>query len=61
LSKPGRKKYWTKDIPAKRIGTIEEIAQGVLFLSRDDVGNFMVGAVVAIDGGHSLLLHGMEV
>jgi NAD(P)-dependent dehydrogenase (short-subunit alcohol dehydrogenase family) len=61
LSKPGRRKYWSNDIPAKRIGTIEEIAQGVLFLSRDDVGKFMVGAVLAIDGGHSLLLHGMEV
>jgi glucose 1-dehydrogenase len=60
LSKPGRKKYWMKDIPARKIGTVEEIAQGVLFLSRDDVGEFMVGAVLAIDGGHSLLLHGME-
>jgi NAD(P)-dependent dehydrogenase (short-subunit alcohol dehydrogenase family) len=61
LKKPGRKKYWTEHIPAKRIGTIEDIAQGALFLSRDDVGEFMVGAVVAIDGGHSLVLHGMEV
>jgi NAD(P)-dependent dehydrogenase (short-subunit alcohol dehydrogenase family) len=61
LSKPGRKEFWTNDIPAKRIGTVEDIAQVVLFLSRDDVGKFMVGAVVAVDGGHSLLLHGMEV
>jgi NAD(P)-dependent dehydrogenase (short-subunit alcohol dehydrogenase family) len=61
LNKPGRRNYWTAHIPAKRIGTPEDIAQAALFLSRDDVGSFMAGAVIAIDGGHSLVLHGMEV
>lgn len=61
LSRPGRKAFWTNDIPAKRIGSIDEIAQAALFLSRDDVGNFTVGTVLSVDGGHSLVLHGMEV
>lgn len=61
LDRPGRRAFWTNDIPAKRIGTVEDIAQGVLFLSRPDAGKFMVGAVLDIDGGHSLVLHGMEV
>jgi NAD(P)-dependent dehydrogenase (short-subunit alcohol dehydrogenase family) len=57
LDKPDRLDYWLERIPAHRIGTIDEIAHAALFLSRDDVGDFTVGATLAIDGGQSLL-HG---
>ena len=37
-------------IPMGRIGTAEEIARAVLFLSTDD-SSFMTGAALVIDGG----------
>lgn len=47
------KKNFENNIPQKRIGSVEEIAQGILFLAIDDV-KFMTGSVVTIDGGASL-------
>jgi NAD(P)-dependent dehydrogenase (short-subunit alcohol dehydrogenase family) len=59
LDQPERLEYWLSHIPAHRIGTIEELAQATLFLARDDVGNFTVGANLTIDGGAGLLMDGM--
>lgn len=59
LDKPERLQYWLEHIPAHRIGTIEDLAQAALFLARDDVGNFTVGANLTIDGGAGLLMDGM--
>lgn len=60
IDQPERKEYWLKHIPAGRIATIEEIARATLFLARDDVSNFIVGATLVIDGGASILMNGMD-
>lgn len=60
LPKEGRRAYWTAHIPAAKIGSVEEVAQGVLFLCRSDLG-FTVGTRLVMDGVHSLVLHGMGV
>lgn len=41
------------DTPLRRVGTPEEIAQAIVFLSSGDA-SFITGAVLVIDGGHSL-------
>lgn len=38
--------------PAKRMGTPEDIANGIVFLSSDDC-SFMTGAVLFVDGGYN--------
>ena len=41
-------------VPLKRVGTPEEIAQTIVFLSSDK-GSFMTGATIAVDGGKTAL------
>ena len=40
-----------KDIPAQRIGSPEDVAGTVLFLS-SRAGAYVSGATIALDGGH---------
>ena len=42
-----------RQIPAGRLGTPEEIAKLVLFLS-NDTGDYINGQVITIDGGFTL-------
>lgn len=60
LDQPDRLEYWLEHIPAHRIATIEEIANAALFLARDDISNFIVGATLVMDGGASILMNGMN-
>ncbi len=60
LEQPERKEYWLNHIPARRIATVEEIARGALFLARDDISSFIVGATLVMDGGASILMNGMD-
>ena len=47
----GAKEYMANQlIPAKRLGTAEEIAEGFLFLA-SDASKYMLGAEVVMDGG----------
>jgi NAD(P)-dependent dehydrogenase (short-subunit alcohol dehydrogenase family) len=41
---------WLDDIPLKRLGAAEEVAQVVLFLC-SDASSYMTGTIVAVDGG----------
>jgi NAD(P)-dependent dehydrogenase (short-subunit alcohol dehydrogenase family) len=41
---------WASSIPARRMGTPEEIADGVAFLASDGAG-YLHGAVLMVDGG----------
>jgi NAD(P)-dependent dehydrogenase (short-subunit alcohol dehydrogenase family) len=36
--------------PIGRLGTVTDIANGIVFLASDDAG-FMTGAALAVDGG----------
>lgn len=60
LEDPQKKEYWLEHIPSHSIGTIDEIARVALFLAREDVASFMVGASIVVDGGASLLMNGMN-
>lgn len=51
----GVKSYIETDVPMKRFGTPEEIADFVVFLSSGRAG-FITGAVVSVDGGQSTAL-----
>ncbi len=47
----------TEKTPMKRLGTVEEVADGVYFLSSDQA-TYITGTVLVIDGGH--LANGSE-
>ncbi len=46
----GIKDYMASIIPAKRLGTASEIANGFLFLACDD-SKYMLGSEIVMDGG----------
>jgi len=48
----GMKAYMADITPIKRLGTVEEIAEGFLYLASDD-SKFMVGGDLVLDGGFS--------
>jgi NAD(P)-dependent dehydrogenase (short-subunit alcohol dehydrogenase family) len=48
----GFKAYMTSIVPAKRLGNVEEIAEGFLYLASDD-SKYMVGGDLVLDGGFS--------
>ena len=47
---PDRLKYWDDNTPLGRYGTVEDIANGVLFLASDE-SSYMTGSELVIDGG----------
>jgi 3-oxoacyl-[acyl-carrier protein] reductase len=49
LAEETRKEYLGR-IPANRFGSVEEVAQAVLWLAGDDAG-YISGAVIPVDGG----------
>lgn len=48
----GMKTYMADITPIKRLGNVEEIAEGFLYLASDD-SKFMVGGDLVLDGGFS--------
>ncbi|PJJ80155.1 SDR family oxidoreductase [Mucilaginibacter auburnensis] len=48
----GMKDYMASIVPAKRLGNVEEIAEGYLYLASDD-SKYMVGGDLVLDGGFS--------
>jgi NAD(P)-dependent dehydrogenase (short-subunit alcohol dehydrogenase family) len=48
----GMKAYMADITPAKRLGNVEEIAEGFLYLASDD-SRFMIGGDLVLDGGFS--------
>ncbi|MFL9830299.1 SDR family oxidoreductase [Flavobacterium sp. ARAG 55.4] len=50
----GTKNHLASGIPAKRLGTSEEIAAGFLYLASDD-SKFMIGGELLLDGGAATL------
>ena len=48
----GIKAYMAEITPVKRLGNVEEIAEGFLYLASDD-SSFMVGGDLVLDGGFS--------
>lgn len=48
----GMKAYMADITPIKRLGNVEEIAEGFLYLASDD-SSFMVGGDLVLDGGFS--------
>lgn len=49
-----KKEYLASTIPAKRLGTSEEMAEGFLYLASDD-SKFMIGGELLLDGGAATL------
>ena len=47
---PERLKYWDDNTPLGRYGTVDDIANGVLFLASDE-SSYMTGSELVIDGG----------
>ena len=41
-----------EDLPIGRVGTVDEIANTVLFLASDE-SSFMTGATLIVDGGNT--------
>jgi NAD(P)-dependent dehydrogenase (short-subunit alcohol dehydrogenase family) len=50
----GVKAYMSSLMPAKRLATVEEMAEGYLYLASDD-SKYMIGGEVLLDGGFSTL------
>ena len=50
LADPERRHFYDNNIPLGRFGTVDDIANGVLFLASDD-SSFVTGSEVVIDGG----------
>ena len=50
----GSKAYFASTIPVKRLGNVEEIAEGFLYLASDD-SKYMLGGELLLDGGFSTL------
>ncbi|WP_348797518.1 SDR family oxidoreductase [Flavobacterium adhaerens] len=48
------KAHFASTIPAKRVGTSEEMAEGFLYLASDD-SKFMIGGELLLDGGAATL------
>ncbi|WP_295652023.1 SDR family oxidoreductase [uncultured Mucilaginibacter sp.] len=48
----GMKEYMASITPVKRLGNVEEIAEGFLYLASDD-SKYMVGGDLVLDGGFS--------
>ena len=46
----GAKAYFASAAPAKRLGTVEEMAAGFLYLASDD-SRYMIGGELVLDGG----------
>lgn len=51
LKKENESLNLTEKTPMKRLGTVEEVANGVYFLSSDQA-SYITGTVLVIDGGH---------
>ena len=47
---PERLKYWDDNTPVGRYGTVDDIANGVIFLASDE-SSYMTGSELVIDGG----------
>lgn len=47
----GLNDYLTNQIPLKKMGTAEDVAKLVIYLSDDTVSSFMTGTEIVIDGG----------
>ena len=50
LADPERRRFYDENIPLGRLGTVDDIANGVLFLASDD-SSFVTGSELVIDGG----------
>ena len=46
----GIKQYLASGVPLKRLGTIDEMAKGFLYLASDD-SSFMLAGEIVLDGG----------
>ena len=44
------KKAWIEDIPLKRVGTVQDVANTVLYLS-SDLSSYVTGQVISVCGG----------
>jgi NAD(P)-dependent dehydrogenase (short-subunit alcohol dehydrogenase family) len=47
----GLNDYLISQIPLKKMGTAEDVATLVVYLSDDNVSSFMTGTEIVIDGG----------
>ena len=50
MSQPGVRDQRIAETPIRRIGTVDDIANGVLFLASDE-SSFMTGSELVLDGG----------